>query len=69
MSHPQDRHEDLNHAHTNGVPIPELSRRTMIPPHTLRCMLEHDTCNSCGGPDAEIHSMSQLHDVLGWCRE
>ena len=69
MSNPQGRNEDLHHAHTNGASIPELSRRTLIPEYTLRCIMEHETCTDCGGPDAELHSMPQLHDVLGGRRE
>lgn len=83
MSNPQGRNEDLHHAHRNGVSIPELSRRTLIPPHTLRCIMEHETCTDCGGPDAEIedtgdlrrvlhgefHTVSIVHDVLGGRRE
>lgn len=83
MSNPQGRHDDLHHAHTHGTPIPELSRRTLIPPHTLRCMLDHETCDNCGGPDDEIRDTDALrralrknvlpvpgvHDVLGGVRE
>lgn len=69
MSNPQGRNEDLHHAHHNGVSIPELSRRTLIPEYTLRCMMEHETCANCGEPDVELHSMPQLHDVLGGRRE
>ena len=83
MSNPQGRNEDLHHAHHNGVSIPELSRRTMIPPHTLRCMMEHETCANCGEPDVEVQDaqdlwrvlgrdndpMPQLHDGLGRCGE
>lgn len=79
MSNPQGRNEDLHHAHTNGVSIPELSRRTLIPPNTLRCIMDHETCTDCGGPDAEIqntgdlrrvlhgdfHTVPSVHDVLG----
>lgn len=83
MSNPQGRNEDLHHAHHNGVSILELSRRTLIPAYTLRCMMEHETCTDCGGPDAEIqntgdlrrvlhrdlHTVSGVHDVLGRRRE
>lgn len=83
MSNPQGRNGDLHHAHNHGVSIPELSRRTMIPPHTLRCMMDHETCTDCGGPDAEIqntgdlrrvlhgdfHPVSGMHDGLGGCGE
>lgn len=65
MSNPQGRNEDLHHAHHNGVSIPELSRRTMIPPHTLRCIMDHETCTNCGGPDAEIQDTGDLRRVLG----
>ena len=65
MSNPQGRNEDLHHAHTNGVSIPELSRRTMIPPHTLRCMMEHETCANCGEPDVEVQDAQDLRRVLG----
>lgn len=79
MSNPQGRNEDLHHAHKNGVTIPELSRRTLIPPHTLRCIMEHETCANCGEPDVEIentgdlrrvlhgdvHSVPGVHDVMG----
>ena len=83
MSNPQGRNEDLHHAHKNGATIPELARRTLIPPHTLRCIMEHETCTDCGGPDAEIEDtgdlwrvlgrdddpVSSVHDVLGGRRE
>ena len=79
MSNPQGRNEDLHHAHKNGVSIRELSRRTLIPAHTLRCMMEHETCANCGEPDVEVQdaqdlwrvlqgdllSVSGVHDVLG----
>ena len=83
MSNPQGRNEDLHHAHHSGVSIPELARRTLIPPHTLRCIMDHETCTDCGGPDAEIedtgdlrrvlhgdvHPVPGVHDVLGRRRE
>ena len=83
MSNPQGRNEDLHHAHNNGASIEEISRRTMIPPHTLRCIMGHETCTNCGGPDAEIQNTGDLrralhpnsdpvpgvHDVLGGVRE
>ena len=69
MSNSQDRHDDLHHAHTHGTPIPELSRRTLIPPHTLRCIMDHETCTDCGGPDAEIRDLPGLLHVLGGVRE
>ena len=69
MSNPQGRNEDLHHAHKNGASIPELSRRTMIPPHTLRCIMDHETCTNCGGPDAEIRDLPGLLHVLGGVRE
>lgn len=65
MSHPQGRNEDLHHAHTNGVPIPELSRRTRIPEYTLRCMMDHETCANCGEPDVEVQDAQDLQRVLG----
>ena len=65
MSNPQGRNEDLHHAHKNGASIPELSRRTMIPPHTLRCMMEHETCANCGEPDVEVQDAQDLRRVLG----
>ena len=42
MSNSQGRNEDLHHAHTNGTTIEELSRRTLIPEYTLRCMMDHE---------------------------
>ena len=65
MSNPQGRNEDLHHAHHNGVSILELSRRTLIPPHTLRCMMEHETCANCGEPDVEVQDAQDLRRVLG----
>ena len=64
MSNPQGRNEDLHHAHHNGATIPELSRRTLIPPRTLRCIMDHETCTDCGGPDAEIEDTGDLRRVL-----
>lgn len=64
MSNPQGRNEDLHHAHTNGVSIPELSRRTLIPEYTLRCMMEHETCANCGEPDVEVQDAQDLRRVL-----
>ena len=64
MSNPQGRNEDLHHAHNNGASIEELSRRTMIPPHTLRCIMEHETCTNCGGPDDEIRDTDALRRAL-----
>lgn len=64
MSNSQGRNEDLHHAHNNGASIEELSRRTMIPPNTLRCIMEHETCTDCGGPDAEIQNTGDLRRVL-----
>lgn len=83
MGNPQGRNQDLHHAHHNGASIEELSRRTLIPPHTLRCIMDHETCTDCGGPDAEIentgdlrrvlhgdlHPVSGVHDGLGRGRE
>ena len=83
MSNPQGRNEDLHHAHNNGVSILELSRRTLIPEYTLRCMMDHETCANCGEPDVEVQDaqdlrrvlqgdllpVSGVHDVLGRCRE
>lgn len=82
MSNPQGRNEDLHHAHRNGASIPELSRRTLIPAYTLRCMMDHETCTNCGEPDVEVQDaqdlrrvlgcflpVSGVHDVLGRCRE
>lgn len=68
MSNPHGRNQDLHHAHHNGTTIHELSRRTLIPEYTLRCMMDHETCVNCGEPDVELHSMPQLHDGLGGCR-
>ena len=65
MSNPQGRNEDLHHAHQNGVSIPELSRRTLIPAYTLRCMMEHETCANCGEPDVEVQDAQDLWRVLG----
>lgn len=79
MSNSQGRNEDLHHAHNNGASIEEISRRTLIPQHTLRCIMGHETCTNCGGPDAEIQNTGDLrrtlhpnpdpvpgvHDVLG----
>ena len=64
MSNPQGRNQDLHHAHHNGTTIPELSRRTMIPPHTLRCIMGHETCTNCGGPDAEIENTGDIRRTL-----
>ena len=64
MSNPQGRNQDLHHAHQNGASIPELSRRTMIPAYTLRCMMEHETCANCGEPDVEVQDAQDLRRVL-----
>ena len=64
MSNPQGRNEDLHHAHNNGASIPELSRRTLIPEYTLRCMMEHETCANCGEPDVEVQDTQDLRRVL-----
>ena len=64
MSNPHGRNQDLHHAHTNGTTIPELSRRTLIPEYTLRCMMDHETCANCGGPDAEIEDTGDIRRVL-----
>ena len=83
MSNPQGRNEDLHHAHHNGASIHELSRRTLIPEYTLRCMMDHETCVNCGEPDVEVqdaqdlrrvlhgdlHPVPGVHDVLGRGRE
>lgn len=65
MSHAQGRNEDLYHAHQNGASILELSRRTLIPAYTLRCMMEHETCVNCGEPDVEVQDAQDLWRVLG----
>ena len=65
MSNPHGRNQDLHHAHTNGTTIPELSRRTLIPAHTLRCMMEHETGANCGEPDVEVQDAQGLQRVLG----
>ena len=65
MSNPHGRNQDLHHAHTNGASIEDLSRRTMIPAYTLRCMMEHETCANCGEPDVEVQDAQDLRRVLG----
>ena len=65
MSNSQGRNEDLHHAHQNGASILELSRRTLIPAYTLRCMMEHETCVNCGEPDVEVQDAQDLWRVLG----
>ena len=64
MSNPHGRNQDLHHAHHNGATIPEISRRTLIPEYTLRCMMDHETCANCGGPDAEIEDTGDIRRVL-----
>lgn len=65
MSNPQGRNQDLHHAHHNGASIPELSRRTLIPEYTLRCIMDHETCANCGEPDVEAQDAQDLRRVLG----
>lgn len=65
MSNPHGRNQDLHHAHNNGATIPELSRRTLIPEYTLRCMMDHETCANCGEPDVEVQDAQDLRRVLG----
>ena len=64
MSNPHGRNQYLHHAHHNGATIPEISRRTLIPEYTLRCMMDHETCANCGGPDAEIEDTGDIRRVL-----
>lgn len=65
MTNAQDANADLHHAHRNGVPLPELAARSLVPPHTLACIMGRDTIAAPGEPDADVHTMPGLLRLLG----